>query len=199
MTEVPEYSADRQQVLGENVRSYRRARKLSVSTLAVKAGISAGIISQIERGNANPSLRTLEKLCAALEVSLNALIDTEPDRTRSIETHIRRKEARPNFKVGSTPLHKQLLSPAEAGGARMMLITFPAGADSEDVVTDPGQKAGLVLEGELTLRIDGQSTILKEGDSFQFDSTLPHSVHNLSSRETLVMWLIIPEYTRPQI
>jgi quercetin dioxygenase-like cupin family protein len=56
----------------------------------------------------------------------------------------------------------------------------------------PGQKAGLLLEGRVKLSVAGTETVLEEGDSFQFDSTLPHGVHNESANTAKVLWMISP-------
>jgi quercetin dioxygenase-like cupin family protein len=106
---------------------------------------------------------------------------------------VRRLADRPIFKVGRAPLIKELLSPAGADGLRFMTIRFPPRSSSDEVVTDPGQKAGLVLEGQIQLAIGTQRIDVLAGDSFQFNSTLDHSVHNLTDKDALVLWIIAPQ------
>ena len=60
--------------LGHKVRTLRSERRMSIADLATKAGVSAGIISQIERGKSNPSMKTLQRIRAALGVSLWAFL-----------------------------------------------------------------------------------------------------------------------------
>lgn len=189
-------SPDRKPVvphIASNLRLLRVAAGHSVNRLSVLAGVSAGMISQIERNQANPSLKIIERIREALNVPLSALLDPPNAHVIRADVYVRRSADRPVFKVGRAPLIKELLSPAGADGLRFMTIRFPAGASSTDVVTDPGQKAGLVLEGQLQLEIGTQRVDVMAGDSFQFDSTLDHSVHNVTDKEALVLWIIAPK------
>lgn len=179
--------------VGKHLRTLRRSAGLSVNRLAALSAVSAGMISQIERDQANPSLKILERLRAALNVPLSALLETADLDSMQVGTVIRRLADRPVFKVGRAPLIKELLSPAGADGLRFMMIRFPPRSSSEEVVTDPGQKAGVILEGQLQLAIGSQRIDVFAGDSFQFDSTLDHSVHNMTDMDALVLWIIAPQ------
>lgn len=179
--------------VGKNLRTLRRAAGLSVNRLAVLSAVSAGMISQIERDQANPSLKILERLRAALNVPLSALLEIANLDLMKVDSVVRRLADRPVFKVGRAPLIKELLSPAGADGLRFMTIRFPPRSSSDEVVMDPGQKAGLVLEGQIQLAIGSQRIDALAGDSFQFDSTLDHSVHNVTDKDALVLWIIAPQ------
>jgi transcriptional regulator with XRE-family HTH domain len=179
--------------LGQNLRTLRQTAGLSINQLAVRAAVSAGMISQIERNQANPSLKILERLRAALNVTLSALLEIPDSPQAPVNNVVRRLSERVPFKVGRAPVTKEILSPAGAEGLRFMTIRFPAKSSSAEVVRDPGQKAGLVLEGQVNLAIGAQLVEVKEGDSFQFDSTLDHSVHNVSDKDALLLWIIAPQ------
>jgi transcriptional regulator with XRE-family HTH domain len=179
--------------LGHNLRTLRQIAGLSINQLAMLAAVSAGMISQIERDQANPSLKILERLRAALNVTLSALLEGPDLPQASVNTIIRRLAERVPFKVGRAPLIKEMLSPAGTEGLRFMTIRFPPKSSSAEVVTDPGQKAGLVLEGQVQLAIGIQRIEIAAGDSFQFDSTLDHSVHNVSDKDALLLWIIAPQ------
>jgi len=158
------------------------------------ADVSSGMISQIERGMANPSLKVLEKLRTALQVPLSTLIearlaDQEDARNPGF---VRRLAERPTFTVGPAPLMKEMLSPAGIEGMQLMIIHFPPHADPVDVVLGHGQKGGLVLSGEVRLMVDGEETALYEGDSFQFDSMLEHSIRNDTDHQASVLWVMGP-------
>ena len=60
--------------MGERLREARRARSLSLRTLAERLGVSPSLISQIETGRANPSVSTLYAIAAELDVSLDELL-----------------------------------------------------------------------------------------------------------------------------
>jgi transcriptional regulator with XRE-family HTH domain len=183
---------NKQAYIGKRLLALRKHYKLSVSELAAKAGVSTGMISQIERDLTNPSIRTLERLRDALGVPLSALLEDEStDRAiRSDFSPIRRAADRPVFHVGRDGLTKELLSPAGDRDLQMMIIELPAGASSVDVLIGDGEKAGLVLEGEVTLEVDGISYQLGLDDSFQFSSQLSHSVRNESDAHAKLIWIM---------
>ena len=53
--------------IGQKIKTYRSARGLTVKELAAKAQITASMLSQIERGQATPSLNTIRQLSEALD------------------------------------------------------------------------------------------------------------------------------------
>jgi len=185
--------------LGALVRRVRRDAELTVAELSAKAGVSSGMISQIERGQANPSIKVLQKLGAALNIPVATLLeDAEPppQRKRSDvvlpeNTHIRRLVDRPKFQVGPAPLAKELVSPPGKTRMQMMTIRMPPHSRSEEVVTSPGEKAGFVIGGVLTLIVGENAAELREGDSFQFDSTQPHEIQNRTDQPVDLFWIIL--------
>ncbi len=65
------------------MKALRTKQKLSVSSLAARANVSVGMISQIERNLTNPSIRTLERLRLALSVPLTMLLEDGGDQNPS--------------------------------------------------------------------------------------------------------------------
>lgn len=187
------------ELMGLRIRNLRHQRGFSVNELAAKAGVSAGIISQIERGKANPSLRTLERIRTALGVPLSAILEESRDGSASRISFVRRANDRPHFDVGKYPLRKEHLSPTGGRDLEVMIIHFPAGSQSEDVVIGDGEKAGLVLSGEVRLVVGDAEATLFEGDSFQFDSNVAHKVLNDSSSEASVLWIMSQLATKPHL
>ena len=183
--------------VGARLRSLRMERGLSVNELAMLAGVSVGTVSQVERNKANPSMRILERLRQALSVPLTALLEEDDAISDPIAgDFVRRAAERPVFDVGSHGMQKELLSPHGDHELKMMIILLPAGAGSEEVLVGAGEKAGLVLEGTIVLKVGDRRTELRVGDSFQFKSTVPHSVRNESGKMARVLWIM---NTRPPV
>jgi len=178
--------------IGRRLHALRKGRKLSVTELAARANVSVGMISQIERSLSNPSVRTLERLRLALGVPLTALLeDGKPGRDTQYDNQLVRKgDERPFFHVGTQGVTKELLSPSGDHDLQMMIILFPAGVSSDDVLIGEGEKAGLVLSGTVVIDVAGRTATLSEGDSFQFRSTLPHSVRNESRQDARILWIM---------
>jgi len=188
--------------IAERLLNHRKNKGLSIQQLSQRSGLSMGMISQIERGKTNPSLKSLEKLREALGLRLSELLEDYIALPRSsddpVASHdgnpnfVRRAENRPHFLVGKVPLEKELLSPVGMDGLEMMIIHFPPHSANEDVIISPGQKAGLVLSGKVNLIVDGVEVTLRKGDSFQFDSSLGHSIRNIFEVTAQVLWIISP-------
>ncbi|WP_244164187.1 helix-turn-helix domain-containing protein [Caballeronia sordidicola] len=187
------------------LRALRRGAGLSLSELAKRADVAIGTISQIERGLANPSIRILEQLRVALDVPLTTLLEgDEPTpeisssdaKESNIAEFVRRSSQRPQFSVSAGGLIKELLTPHGHHDLQFMIISLPPGSNSEEVLIGPGEKAGLVLEGEIRLTVGNRCEVLIQGDSFQFSSVVAHRIDNRSGSESRVLWIM---NTRPPI
>src|SRR5688572_33407883 len=62
--------------LGPSVRRLREAQQLSLRTLAERTGFSASFLSQVENGQASPSISSMERIATALGVSLGEFFQT---------------------------------------------------------------------------------------------------------------------------
>ena len=167
----------------------RNQRKLTIHQLATAAGISAGNISQIERGVSNPSIKTLQRLRAALGVNLWEFLDRGEVRATGDPPFVRRQSERPTIIMSRSGLIKELLSQADQN-LRFMLIKMPPDSESEDVLIGRGQKGGYVMAGRVQLKVGDSLSDLEEGDSFQFSSEIPHQVRNRSDQEATLLWIM---------
>ncbi|SAL46135.1 DNA-binding protein [Caballeronia sordidicola] len=205
MSFAPPSRASDDGALGMRLRALRRGAGLSLSELAKRADVAIGTISQIERGLANPSIRILEQLRVALDVPLTTLLEgDEPTpeisssdaKESNIAEFVRRSSQRPQFSVSAGGLIKELLTPHGHHDLQFMIISLPPGSNSEEVLIGPGEKAGLVLEGEIRLTVGNRCEVLIQGDSFQFSSVVAHRIDNRSGSESRVLWIM---NTRPPI
>lgn len=176
--------------IGSRLKSLRKARNLTITELALLANVSAGAISQIERNLTNPTVRVLEQLRLVLKVPLTAFLEESAASLRGAEHYVRRSAERPRFNVGKRGIAKEMLSPSGDHDMQFMLIDIPPGVRSDEMLIGQGEKAGLVVEGELTLEINGDAACLMTGDSFQFKSHLPHNIFNHTERDARVLWIM---------
>lgn len=177
---------------GQTVRAFRVRSGLSLRELALRTGLSVGMLSQIERNVTSPSLKTLTKLRIGLDVPLSALFEDAGDAPgpRGPHSIVRKRAARPALDIGEGVL-KILLSPATALNLQvMMLAVKPDGGTKDTVVGVPGEKAVVVMKGVLEITVGDETHLLHEGDTIQFDAETPHSFRNPGRGETEVMWVI---------
>jgi transcriptional regulator with XRE-family HTH domain len=196
-------SENEQSVVSRRLRDVRTRKGLSVNELAAKSSVSAGMISQIERGISSPSVKTLERLRTALDVSLTDLFKEsasngeEKPEVRSEVSFVRRRASRPKFSVQASGLRKELLTPEGQHDLQFMLIHFDPGTSSSEVLMGAGEKGGMVLAGKLELMVGDQTLEILEGDSFQFNSALAHRVRNVSPETASVIWFM--DTRRPRV
>src|SRR5688572_1970505 len=85
---------DQSQGIGQRLRKLRTERKLTIAELAAKAGVSSGIISQIEREASSPSISTLVKIRTALGVNLWQFFEDAQNPSSNNLHFVRRKDNR---------------------------------------------------------------------------------------------------------
>ncbi len=184
LAEKPRDDADVK--VGRRVRALRLERKLSLSELAGKAGISIGALSQIERGLSSLRVRVIWPLAAALDIEPSALIAEAGDAAGDLYSV--RAGSRRSLPVRSEGIAKELLSPPAAVLTGLLVSVEPGGGTAESYA-HAGHEFGLVLAGEVELTVDGQKYLLKTGDSFAFKSTLSHAFRNPGVERCRIVWV----------
>ncbi|MFT8246640.1 helix-turn-helix domain-containing protein [Roseomonas sp. BN140053] len=174
--------------MGAAIRRLRTDRGLSLQELSRSSGVSVGMLSQIERNLANPSLRLLTKIQLALGARASALFD-DPQAAFPDPGFVRRKDRRVLCDLGT--LTKELLTAEASQNLEMLLLHIPVrGSSGEQPLASPSEKGGLVLQGAVVLTVGGVEAKLSEGDSFVFDGATPHSFRNPGRAAAKVLWII---------
>lgn len=186
-----EVQAEKQRIgLGSQLRQRRRVKDMTLSDLSKRSGLSVGLLSQIERGISSPSLKSLMQISAALGVPASWLFDETSDQDPAEKGLVVRRATRKRLDLGSYGVTKELLSPDLGGELQFYLVSIrPSGQSGPETYTHRGEEAGLVLDGTLELTVDGRVVTLYEGDSFRFDSSLPHRYVNPGTTPTNVAWV----------
>ncbi|WP_181703471.1 cupin domain-containing protein [Chthonobacter albigriseus] len=190
--DVPESAEEIGVRLGAEIRALRQDRQLTLAALAEETGLSVGLISQIERGLSEPSVKALHLIATALGVTIGSFFrETEEDAAERDGVTVRRGQ-RKRLDYGGG-LVDELLSPSLDGQLELLLCRLGPGSGSgPEPYTHVGEEAGYVLAGSLELTVDGVCHLLQAGDSFGFSSASPHSYRNPSSQETVVVWAVTP-------
>jgi transcriptional regulator with XRE-family HTH domain len=178
--------------VGRHIRDLRKQRGLTLAKLAEAAGVSVAFISLVERDRAQPSVKTLHAISRALDVTISWFFTATPGESGTAETPIVRVADRKRLRFDSGIID-ELLSPSLDGQLELLRSTFAPGATSGgQAYSHSGEEAGVILKGELELTIDGEVFVLKAGDSFGFQSSLPHRYRNISDDSAEVIWAITP-------
>ncbi len=164
--------------LGERIRSLREAMDLSLRDLAERSGVSAPMLSQVERGETSPTLAVAERIAAGLELSLSQLLRLdETGHVVVLRSGDRRSRRRRGHAV------EELTPPLPGQRADVSIHTLAPGAATggpdDPPMHEPGSReTAVVLDGAIELLVDGQRHELTEGDSVTFDADLPHHFEN---------------------
>jgi transcriptional regulator with XRE-family HTH domain len=172
--------------LGRRIRGLRIERKLGITEVAQRAGISVGALSQIERGLTSLRIRVLWPLAAALGVEPHSLL--ADDENKSSDLYVVRAVKRKEVPVRSEGMRKELLSPPGSVLTGLLVHVDPGGGTG-DSYSHAGYEFGLVKKGQVELTIDSVVYLLKAGDSFAFKSTLKHSFRNGGKERCEIIWI----------
>jgi transcriptional regulator with XRE-family HTH domain len=175
LDDAPSKSAPK---IGPRVRALRDAMGLSLRDLAERSGVSAPMLSQVERGETSPTLAVAEKIAAGLELTLSQLLRLDEGEHVAVS----RAEQRRSYERGGHRF-EELTPPLPGQRADVSLHTLKAGATTggpdDPPMHEPGSReTAVVLAGVLALTVDGTRHELHAGDSVTFDADLPHHFEN---------------------
>jgi XRE family transcriptional regulator, regulator of sulfur utilization len=175
---------DRSGDVGARVRALRESMGLSLRDLAERSGVSAPMLSQVERGETSPTLSVAARMAAGLELSLSQLLRLDEHAHVVV---IRARDRRVRRRDGHTV--EELTPPLPGQRADVSVHTLvpgrATGGRKDPPLHEPGSReTAVVLEGSATLCIDGASHTLGEGDAVTFDADLPHHFENEGKAET---------------
>ena len=174
--------------IGERLRVLRRARGISVRTLAAKSSFSASFISQIENGQASPSIDSLDRIAQVLGITLGGFFSQQPTDTTRIVRAGEREELTSSWSRGKI----EALGPTEGPTNRLevVLITLSPGGRSGSrnrPHTNPREQFVMIMNGSITLIVDSDTHTLKRGDSVSLNPGTPHLWENRSARPVRIL------------
>jgi transcriptional regulator with XRE-family HTH domain len=176
--------------VGERVRALREAMGLSLRDLAERSGVSAPMLSQVERQETSPTIAVAAKIAAGLELSLSQLLRLDEGEHVTIS----RSGQRRRFERGGHRF-EELTPPLPGQRADVSLHTLKPGAatggSGDPPMHEPGSReTAVVLTGTLALVVDGSRHELRGGDSVTFDADLPHHFENEGEEPTRFLAVI---------
>lgn len=176
--------------MGDRIKRRRESLNIQAGDLANSIGVSASLISQIERAKAYPSILTLKKIADALHITVGEIIGEKSD----LNQHpVMQQDQKKFVKQNKTGTKAYLLSHHDTG--KLMdpfLLEFQEQGDSTDIMTtnNPGQEYCYVLKGEFKVSIGTTTYKINRGDSFYFMSSESHLFVNTHSGESQLLWIV---------
>jgi transcriptional regulator with XRE-family HTH domain len=183
----PAENAARHDRVGQRLKSARHELGLSTRALAAEAGVSQSLISQIERGECEPSLSTLRSISAALGLMPHDLIGQQA--SGQIEVS-RRSDKQIAFSDSPENVTGRRLVNQPNALLEAYQLTI-AGAGEDNWFTHPGDELVLVNAGSLEVHFEGRETVvLGEGDSLYHSGDVPHMWRHIGRVPTTVTHVV---------
>ncbi len=178
--------------IGPRVRALREAMDLSLRDLAERCGVSAPMLSQVERGETSPTLSIAGRIAAGLELRLSQLLRLDESGTVTI---VRAGERRRGGSPERGHAIEVLTAPLPGQRAELSRHTLAAGARTGGPGHPPRHEPGsrviaLVQDGRVVLDIDGGRHELSAGDCVTFDADLPHHFENPGPGEAALLAVV---------
>ncbi len=166
--------------IGARVKALRESESLSLRELALRSGVSAPMLSQVERGETSPTLTVAARIAAGLELRLSQLLRLDEDGAVTIVRASERQRGGNRRRGHSFEVMTSAQPGQRAELSRHTLAPGGAtGAADDPPMHEPGSReTALVEHGSVVLVCDGQRYELREGDCVTFDADLPHHFEN---------------------
>lgn len=177
--------------IGPRVRALREAMGLSLRDLAERCGVSAPMLSQVERGETSPTLQVAARIAAGLDLRLSQLLRLDEGGSVSI---VRATDRKPGASRHGHAF--EVLTPALPGQrAELSRHTLQpgiatGGADDPPMHEPGAREIALVERGSVVLEIDGERHELRAGDCVTFDADLPHHFENPGDEEATLLAVV---------
>ena len=181
------------ETLGAAVREARRRLGLSVQALSDKAGVSFGLVSQLERGMGNPSLQSIQRLAAALGVPVGQLLD-EPVGELAVVTAAKRHVMPAASDIPlSAQATRELLTPRGESMLQLIRSTLPPGFSNEPhPFRHIGTETVTVERGVLIVAQGDRRVQLHAGDTVTYSCSEAHWWANGHDNVTVVLGAVTP-------
>jgi transcriptional regulator with XRE-family HTH domain len=181
--------ADLTSALARILQSLRSERSWSLDQLALRSGVSKGVLVALEQGRSNPNLATVARIADAFGVPVTQLLDVSDE---------------PAVRI-TGPESARTLWAGEFGGTGTIIAATepPWAAELWRWAVHPGERFGgdahspatremvWVETGTVTLTVSGRSYQVGPGQCARFPGGLPHSYANDGTEPALMTMIVV--------
>lgn len=169
--------------LGGALRARRKELDFTLQAVADAAGLSVGFISQVERGLTAPSLGSLASLADVLKTDIGSFLKQPSGASQTT-----REQSRLAYSVADKAVSYERLSSTFPGSQLHSLIVNEAPGHRMEPISHRGEEMFYIIDGEITVEIEGDVEVLRKGDSIHFDSRRVHSIWNHGTQVASILW-----------
>lgn len=173
--------------IGERIKMLRQAKSLTQEELAIRAGLTKGFISQVERNLTSLSVESLIGILDALDEKpstfFSGALDEKivfklKDRVELEREHVQK------FQILVPAAQNRMMDPA--------LLELGVGEKTPEEEPHEGEEFGFVLSGSIEVFLGGKAYRLKKGECFYFKATKKHYMANRRNTKAFVLWISSP-------
>jgi transcriptional regulator with XRE-family HTH domain len=163
--------------IGPKIRALRLKKNLGLVQLGEHTGMSSGMLSKIERGQLFPTLPTLLKIAMVFGVGLEHFFVDSKDRPTLAVVRKKDRLRLPDRPGAENPsfFFESLDFPISDRKMEAYYVEFEPHSGATEPHKHSGAEIIYVISGQLAVNVDGEDTLLAEGDSMYFDCAFPHS------------------------
>jgi transcriptional regulator with XRE-family HTH domain len=174
--------------IGIRIKEIRLARGMTLQLLSEASGLSPSMLSLVERGRASPSIGSLVVIASALGVGMSDLLTGE----QASEEKLVVRSSEPQAIETAQHVIRRLLREDRTRGVSVAVNEYePNTGNADRPVTHDGFEYGYILEGQLTVTVEGTPHVLEAGDLISYSSRRPHRIWNYSDARVRTLWFNI--------
>ncbi|GAA0076662.1 XRE family transcriptional regulator [Clostridium sp. CTA-5] len=180
------------QRLGQTVLNYRKKNGMTIREFADYSGISTSLISQIERGQGNPSLNVLELIAKSLNVPLFTLFINDIDTDSLIS---KKKDRKKIYRENNDHIVYDVLTPdfMKAHIELLMMDLNPNSSTTENYYSHiDKEEIAVVMKGQVYVELERIEYFLEEGDVVRIPPNVKHKFLNKSSKTNNILFVLTP-------
>jgi transcriptional regulator with XRE-family HTH domain len=183
--DVAQATADILAAIGERIRTARLAQGMTLQSLAAAANLSPSMLSLVERGRATPSIGSLVVIANCLGVAMSDLVAPGPPANPGVVVRV----ADQQIVEMANHVIRRIIREDRVRGVSIAINEYqPDTGNSDQPVSHDGYEYGFVLEGTLSVEIDGTPFVLSRGDLISYSSRKPHRLWNYSKDKVRTLW-----------
>lgn len=172
-------------LIGRRIRDMRKSRGMTLQQLAEASGISSSMLSLVERGLASPSIGSLIVVADALGRSMSDLMAAD---AHAEDLVVRAADVQPV--TTSENVVRRVMKEDRSNGVSIAINEYaPHTASNKSPLAHEGYEYGLLLDGTLSVEIDGETHVIRAGDLISYDSRRPHRIINTGGTVARTVWI----------
>jgi len=185
--------------VGARLKEIRIAAGLSQRDLAIRAGVTHGLISMIEQNRNSPSVASLRKILGGVSMTMADFFQESarekkvfygPDELIDLTSKLGSLKGKKNKRMTLRQVGN-----AREHGLQILHERYEPGADTGPTMLEhASHEGGIIISGELEVTVGEQVQVLRPGDAYLFDSRIPHRFRNIGTEICEVVSACTPPY-----